>query len=127
MPWQCHLVDRDTFYSPGYAEQHGDLVYRCPPEKWPAVVAAWRSDGARRDHPTVERLSDQYLAGAIDRRPPLWVILPNGDRFNIDGNVKGTTRGWNVTGDPPKLTVTPSIDCSPGYHGHLTDGVLSDG
>lgn len=36
---------------------------------------------------------------------------------------------WQVTGEAPKLTVTPSIDCveAGGWHGHITNGELTDG
>lgn len=32
---------------------------------------------------------------------------------------------WTVTGTPPKITVTPSIDAGPYWHGWITDGVMT--
>lgn len=131
MPWRCRLVDKDTFWRDDYVPQPGDLVFRCPPDVWPSVVANWRASGSRRDDPRMAKLSDEYFAGRIDQRPPLWLVLPSPHLgyvlFGVDGPAKGTTRGWNVSGEPPNLTLTPSIDCSPDYHGWLTNGVLSDG
>ena len=41
-------------------------------------------------------------------------------------NLEYNKHRWRVTGDPPNLTVTPSINSVGEYHGYLTDGVLSD-
>jgi hypothetical protein len=49
--------------------------------------------------------------------------LPDGGEWTIDGpSTNGP--GWERTGTPPQITARPSI-LSPGYHGWLTDGVLS--
>ena len=67
-----------------------------------------------------------------DDRPPGWVVfLPNGtywstnDRAAREGNTLGPY--WDVTGTPPKITVSPSIDDrSPArpWHGWIRDGML---
>lgn len=50
--------------------------------------------------------------------------LPDGTDWNIDGpSTSGP--GWRRHGEVPRFTVQPSI-LSRGYHGWLTDGVLSD-
>lgn len=54
----------------------------------------------------------------------LCVMLPDDTVWDIDGPATGGGR-WTRTGDPPVVTVTPSIQ-SVGYHGFLTDGVLTD-
>lgn len=37
-----------------------------------------------------------------------------------------TSQGlWGVSGEAPKLTVTPSIHVIGGWHGWITDGVLT--
>jgi hypothetical protein len=54
-----------------------------------------------------ERLSVKLPNNAewlIDRRPPIW------------------TR----TGEPPNITVTPSINHQGQYHGHLSAGILTE-
>jgi hypothetical protein len=37
----------------------------------------------------------------------------------------GTGNRWTVTGEPPKLTVKPSINSVGQWHGWITDGVMS--
>lgn len=53
----------------------------------------------------------------------LYLRLPDGHDWFIDGPSR-SGGGWERTGEPPRLTARPSI-ASPGYHGWLTDGVLS--
>lgn len=70
-------------------------------------------------------LSDQYRERHLGRRPPIVVCLPGGRVFCVDGKSAGGG-GWTVSGDPPRITVTPSINWEGHYHGWLIDGVLSD-
>lgn len=53
----------------------------------------------------------------------LILMLPDGRPWHIDG---GSTNGngWTRTGTVPRITARPSI-LTPGYHGWLTDGVLT--
>jgi len=37
----------------------------------------------------------------------------------------GTDQRWEVNGTPPAITVTPSIDCTPYWHGSITNGAFS--
>lgn len=39
---------------------------------------------------------------------------------------KSQGKGWEVTGEAPNLTVTPSIFCDPpnGWHGYITNGEI---
>lgn len=63
----------------------------------------------------------------------LIVILPNGGWFDLNwaaevGDGAGT---WEVTGEPPNITVKPSINslpslCRPGWHGWLKNGGFID-
>ncbi len=58
------------------------------------------------------------------------VRLPNGRLWEVTGKSTDGTY-WTVTGEAPMLTARPSINCLTdevgiGYHGWLTDGVLSD-
>ncbi len=52
------------------------------------------------------------------------VKLPGGHEWLIDGPSSNGGK-WTRSGEPPKLTVSPSI-LVPGYHGYLRDGVLTD-
>lgn len=60
-----------------------------------------------------------------DSGPCLWVKLPDGTEWNVDGPAGRSHgfHGWDRTGIPPLVTVRPSI-LTPKYHGFLTDGCL---
>lgn len=74
-------------------------------------------------------LSPQYFATHAAHRQPLVVELPSG-HFCIDSSYikKGVPQdsGWAVTGDPPNVTLTPSVNIEGSYHGFITNGVISD-
>ncbi len=73
------------------------------------------------------QLSDEYKRDWAGKRDPLWVILPSGTWFCVDSRTTdGDGHGWTVTGEPPNITVDPSINAVGLYHGWLKDGVLSD-
>lgn len=67
--------------------------------------------------------ASQYAGRSPDGRV-LMLYLPDGYSWIIDGP-SSNGDGWQRTGPPPLITARPSI-LSPGYHGWLTDGVLSD-
>lgn len=71
-----------------------------------------------------ESLSDHYKTVHADHRPPLAVVLPSGEYWVID-SIAANGDGWEITGEFPNITARPSV-ASLGYHGWLTDGVLSD-
>lgn len=58
-----------------------------------------------------------------------WLIqLPDGNPWcTLLGSEQG--KGWEVTGEAPKLTVRPSIDHvrSGGWHGTITNGQMNEG
>lgn len=54
----------------------------------------------------------------------LAVVLPSGEHWTMDCPSRDGGR-WTRTGEPPRVTVRPSI-ATRNYHGFLTDGVLSD-
>lgn len=63
-------------------------------------------------------------------RPPLMVCFPDGNQFCVDAGFRDGS-GWDVRGDVSNLTVTPSIrhfdaPGRPGYHGYITNGVITD-
>lgn len=61
-----------------------------------------------------------------------WVVrLPNGGFFDINSKSSTDRKPWTVTGEAPNLTCRPSIvhqgsKYVKGWHGWLTNGVLSD-
>jgi hypothetical protein len=112
MPWRCRLVDK-----PETKEQvePGDMWYL------PAMTA----DAENEAFYTKHTFSPEYLRDHRANRPPLMVALPDGEFWMVDQRFRGKASGWTVTGSPPAITARPSI-VSDGYHGWLTDGVLSD-
>lgn len=111
MSWQCRLIDR-----PAGRGTVGDMWFA--PEM---VETGWQYGYA---------LSDEYKRDWLGKRAPICICLPNGAGvFCLDQhsfNDKGEAgAGWTVTGEPPNLTVKPSIDAVGYWHGFLTGGVLT--
>lgn len=88
------------------------------------------------DHDLLEKapqvLTAHYRDVVSKERAPLYVKLPDGTFFCVDQRCSRDESGWTVTGDPPCITVHPSIKTSHRidgrdvvrYHGHLKGGVL---
>lgn len=80
-------------------------------------------------------MSAQFRRDWQGKRAPIYVMLPNGVAVCVDWHYWGRgldnpgKDGWTVTGDPPNLTVSPSLNINPdspgGWHGFLRDGVLT--
>jgi len=73
-------------------------------------------------------LSIHYWRDWADKRPPIEIVMPNGDYWCPDRKSSNGT-GWTVTGELPNVTCTPSIVSTrrdPPYHGFLTNGCFSD-
>lgn len=70
-------------------------------------------------------LSRYYYESWYGKRPPIEIKCPprNGLWCPDSGAENGP--GWQVAGELPRITVTPSISM-PGYHSFLTDGILGD-
>lgn len=69
-------------------------------------------------------LSPHYWRDWSNYRPPIAVVCPNGDVWEIDRrSSKGD--GWKVLGELPNITCTPSIVAG-DYHGWLTNGEFRD-
>lgn len=86
---------------------------------------------AKRDAPAGAMWAADWLAGTslvnpkLDR-PPVCVKLPGGHEFVVDSKSSDGSF-WSVTGEPPRLTVSPSIHVrapAPAWHGWLREGVL---
>ena len=78
----------------------------------------------------VSILSRKYFERHAARRAPLVVMLPGGVEWCVDTlaiNESGPHgEGWDVSGDPPNITVNPSINFGGVYHGWIRDGVITD-
>jgi len=112
MPWQCRMApDRDNAFEIGdmYFSENYDEFHTAEFQR---------------------ELSPQYRRDWYGKRPPLFVVTPAGpwcvDAVSTDGNGNNTGHGWTITGIPPNITATPSINFPGNYHGYLTNGFLSD-
>lgn len=76
-------------------------------------------------------ISDRYFREWADKRPPMQVHMPGGANFLIDsrptsGGTPGDAEGWVVTGEPPSVTLSPSVNILGIYHGWIQNGVITD-
>ncbi len=119
MPVRCRMID--------YAEMHARGEHPQPGDMWYALALIER-DVRYRAEGRQPVLSNEYRRDWLGKRPPLIVALPNGDWFPVDGPTTEATdgHGWAVTGEPPAITVSPSINAVDRYHGSLTAGVFTD-
>ena len=129
MPWTCHLFDAVSWKMFLTATNgHGDMGAlrigdMCLDPDW-----------ARH----VDLLSPEYKRDWAGKRDPILVLLPGPPAplwFCVDmrahdkqGNL--LPNGWTVTGEAPRITVTPSIDTSSdlrpgGWHGWIHDAVIT--
>jgi hypothetical protein len=69
-------------------------------------------------------LSPHYWRDWAHARPPICVVGPNGEEWEVDRK-SSNGDGWTVTGEWPRLTCAPSIVLT-GYHGFLRDGLFTD-
>lgn len=108
MPWVCRMIDPDDT---SLKSQVGDMW---PCDYWPAK---WLST-----------YYDEHWRG---KRPPMMVQLPSGtfciDMCTMEGGIPHPQRhGWTVTGEPPNVTLSPSINIKGYYHGFIQGGVITE-
>lgn len=80
-----------------------------------------------------EKPGDMFYVKYVNREEPhLIVILPNGAQFDLThAGDKSHKIHWEVSGEPPNMTVEPSILMEEhwkygSWHGWLKEGVLID-
>jgi len=75
-------------------------------------------------------LTRQYFRENAERNP-LILVLPGKHRFLVDGQCFSRKLGyydaWIVTGVPPLISVTPSVDMEGGYHGFIGSNGVAPG
>lgn len=120
MPWQCKLIE---FHKGMHVRSDGDLKIG---DMFFMPLA--EEDRTRSLEFLSRNLSDFYYANNAGRRP-LFIVLPGPTIFCIDskcwssGNYYG---GWEVRGEAPNITMTPSINIGSTYHGFLQNGMITD-
>jgi hypothetical protein len=113
MPYQCRMIDIQEV---GHKNvQVGDM---------------WYADWYITNGKPLFNLTDDYVRDWMNKRPPIVVRLPGGVSFLVDSKCcrDGVfeDHGWKVTGEPPNITVSPSINIIGIYHGWLQNGVIND-
>lgn len=147
--YTCHFLDRDAFRAADDARMHlaktridgvagaslSEIVKPCA--MW---HSRWYFDPDEPGHKIRrERALRAIAEGSFSKqsyylskfywstwshvRPPISVLCPNGREWCVDA-VSSNGDGWQVTGDPPRITAQPSI-MVPGYHGFLKGGVFT--
>jgi hypothetical protein len=82
-------------------------------------------------------LSAHYKNNVASIRKPLVVKLPTNPYTHVEDTGPGGVlfwidmgfsdgTGWEVSGEAPTLTLTPSINYEHGYHGYIKNGVITD-
>ncbi len=123
-----YTEDRRMF-TPGMAWYQP--FYFDPTGEWAAWVERHKHDPGMsyRAEPMVKRPADPNARGFLSphywrdwstKRPPICVVCPNGEQWEIDRWSSNGT-GWTVTGELPNITCAPSIVVT-GYHGFLRNG-----
>lgn len=88
------------------------------PNRWRARYGSNTEGGVYPCKPgNTNYLSAHYWRDHAATRPPICVVLPNGEQWEIDRK-SSNGEGWTVTGEWPLLSATPSI-AARGYHGFL--------
>jgi len=111
--------DRRVFL-PGMA-WHQPWYYA--PEGWPDQLPYRMFKQKPADFSADGHLSEHYWRDWADKRPPICVVCPNGEQWEIDRKSSNGS-GWVVTGDLPNITCSPSIVVN-GYHGFLANGLFT--
>lgn len=108
MSWQCRLIEVDP-NNPAQRIEVGDM--------WYATDSAEFEQGL------------DYETNRRGKVPPLWIKLPSKDFHCLDSKSfdgKSYGNGWVIKGEPPNITVTPSINYIDRWHGWISNGVMSD-
>lgn len=117
MPWPCYMVTQISLDKPRQVFPDTDTV---------TTLTAYRlADGK-------ELLFRELKVGAMwmDDERGLCVKLPGCTHGNIwamgEPPTNNPNGGWKVSGEPPNVTATPSINFVGVYHGWVTNGVVTD-
>lgn len=115
-----YRLDRRVFlpgmawYQPFYFDPRGELKKMKREGFREDAMFSRRQDDAR------PFLSVHYWNTWSSLRPPIAVVCPDGNVWEIDRKSSNGS-GWVVTGDAPNITCSPSIVVA-NYHGFLRNG-----
>ncbi|MDB5057204.1 MAG: hypothetical protein JWO59_676 [Chloroflexi bacterium] len=112
MSWQCRLIEIDPDMPCDFQTME--------------IGTMWYGPIEYAGHDSI--MGEDYKRNRAGQRP-LWIRLPGNVVHCIDGasyNNGQWGAGWTVTGDPPNITVSPSINHIGIYHGWIRGGVVTD-
>lgn len=109
------------FTAADHWQRHDDRVYQLPD----GAEITWWGDPGKTAPPGTMIRAGWYDAHTPGRGDAWLVVLPDGGTWISTQQASGGG-SWTVTGDPPRITVTPSIwhDAPRGWHGWIRDGEL---
>lgn len=92
------------------------------------VIAPWVLEP---DHWRAGSFGSHYLNLPQPRRAPILIMLPGDNQWCPDQMAWTSERGnygngWMVTGEWPKISITPSINFVGRYHGFVIAGEITD-
>ncbi len=115
MPWPCYLV-KEAGFTPWEECPGGGRRQFC----------LFEQDGQ------LVRFEELRVGAMWFEDDELVVKMPDNSTWNIDRGRKANERGgvhtwpgWNRKGEPPNITVEPSVNDVGRYHGYLRDGYLT--
>lgn len=137
MSWPCRFLE-----TPPMASFEGDgKTYHYVDTRQLKCGDMWYARGDDGQVVSEERRRGMHLTAHYwahnAGRPPIMVLLPQRystgpglQEFCVDGQChngeRGYYDGWTVSGTPPQITVSPSINMVGSYHGYLQNGVVTD-
>lgn len=122
MPWACRLIEWRKGKT-GLDLRPGDMWFHSDRFRNEAGYLNWPFMFSK-----ASKLSDFYRQNNIHREPVL-IWMPCKEVLCVDAMCWEGTRlygGWQVTGEPPLITVSPSINLAGAYHGWIQNGIISD-
>lgn len=122
----CKLIDIEQYKAEAQAQGMDRLWWHKLLKPGDMYYCSWYFDPGKdsREELWPSMYSKYYIEEYSKYRSPIIVVCPNGSTWMVDQK-SNNGEGWQVAGEAPKITCTPSILVS-GYHGFLTDGVFTD-
>ena len=121
--WPKHCACGRAFHPEDYWQYNVDHLYEGSPDGKlyrlrdlpPGAIwrATWMED--IQENPYSNPAGEVYA-----------LMLPSGNEWLIYGKASNSNKKWNVEGELPGITVTPSILQEGKYHGYVKNGLVTD-
>lgn len=120
-PWREPAVDTGDGRRRHRVYEPGDCWYAVgEPGAWDAFADGKPGDDHHQMPLTIAKM--HWMAR------PMIVVLPNGRLWCLHSPTTRGDIGWQIWGELPEVTVSPSIDFqgANGWHGFIRDGVMTE-